>query len=100
MKQAAHVLLEAFPVQSAEAPRAEAEAALSAQFDCMQALLDDPEVRVRALAAEGVCRVLAQFWELLPTAVAKALLQVCESCFPVQSQAFSCLMTVRWHELC
>lgn len=80
--QAAHVLFEAFPLQGAEAQRSEAEAALSAQFDCLQSLLDDPEVRVRALAAEGVCRVLAQFWELLPTAVTKALLQVGFLSFP------------------
>jgi condensin-2 complex subunit G2 len=37
-------------------------------------LLNDDDVRVRALMVEGTCRVLATFWELIPPVVSKNLL--------------------------
>jgi hypothetical protein len=90
------VLFEAFPVQNTDAGRAEQDAALQMQFDAMLELLNDAEVsfrpdlidfshrssrhcitpfmqvRVRALAVEGCCRVVAQYWSLLPAQAARA----------------------------
>ena len=39
-----------------------------------QALLKDEVIAVRVVGVQGVCRVLALFWELIPTPTSRSLL--------------------------
>ena len=65
--QAALIFFEAFPLQSPDTMSTiELEALLQKQFDLLPALLKDVDHRVRATAAYGVCRILREFWEVIP----------------------------------
>jgi condensin-2 complex subunit G2 len=66
--QAALIFFEAFPLQSADTmTAAESEGLLQKQFDLLHTLLKDSDHRVRAVAAFGVCRILREFWEVIPS---------------------------------
>ena len=45
------------------------------QFDTLCQLMRDPHPPVRVIAVEGVCRILAHFWELIPSAVIMAMMK-------------------------
>jgi condensin-2 complex subunit G2 len=64
------LLCAAFPLQDSSQPRAAADALIQQQFEAMREAITDPSPGVRAVAAEGVARVLALFWELIPSATA------------------------------
>jgi hypothetical protein len=64
--QAATILFDAFPLQSEDSTAAEQDALMQKQFDLFVSLLKDPDHRVRAAVASGVCHVLREYWELIP----------------------------------
>ena len=65
--QATMVFFDAFPLQDTNATAKESEVILQKQFDLLSSLLKDDDHRVRAAAASGVCHVLREYWEALPT---------------------------------
>ena len=65
--QATMIFFDAFPLQDTDATTKEAEIILQKQFDLLSSLLKDDDHRVRAAAASGVCHVLREYWEALPT---------------------------------
>ena len=75
-RNAATLFVEAFPLQDPSLALGDLDALLQKQFDALHALLKDDAVPVRVVAVQGVCRVLAHFWELIPAPTAKALLLV------------------------
>ena len=48
---------------------------LQRQFRAFETALKDPSPEVRAASAQGVCRVLSIYWELIPQRVVTALLK-------------------------
>jgi len=72
--QSTIIFFDAFPLQNADSNAAEADAILQKQFDLLIALLKDGDHRVRAAAASGVCHILSQYWEALPTATTRKIL--------------------------
>lgn len=73
--QAAPIFFEAFPLQCpASMNTAETEQLLQKQFDFMTTLLKDSDHRVRAVAAFGVCRILREFWEVIPSGTTHQIL--------------------------
>ncbi|KAL1523555.1 hypothetical protein AB1Y20_018491 [Prymnesium parvum] len=75
-RNAAAILIEAFPLQDPNKPNVELDQLMQLQFDALQALLKDDVIAVRVVAVQGVCRVLALFWELIPTPTARLLLSL------------------------
>ena len=65
--QATMVFFDAFPLQDTEASSVESDVVLQRQFDLLSSLLKDDDQRVRAAAASGVCHVLREYWEALPS---------------------------------
>ena len=65
--QATMIFFDAFPLQDTDATAKESEIILQKQFDLLSSLLKDDDHRVRAAAASGVCHVLREYWEALPT---------------------------------
>ena len=49
---------------------------LQKQFNCLKGLLQDPAVAVRCVGISGICRVLCVYWEVIPVATAKSLMQI------------------------
>ena len=73
-RNAAVLFIEAFPLQDPTLPVTAIDAQMQMQFDALHALCKDPCVSTRLVGVQGVCRVLALFWELIPTLTAKSLL--------------------------
>ena len=77
-KNAALLLLDAFPLRATELEeagnQAGSDATLEAQFTALTSLLLDACPSVREVGVAGVCRVLGSYWELIPPAVSKTLL--------------------------
>lgn len=73
-KNAATLFIDAFPLQDASLPAVELDMTLQKQFDALSRILKDDAVGVRVVAVHGVCRILALFWDLIPSATTKALL--------------------------
>ena len=65
-RNAATLLIEAFPLQDPTLPLTQLDEALQRQFDALAALLKDDSVPVRVVAVQGVCRILALFWARPP----------------------------------
>ena len=72
--QAAMVFFDAFPLRESNATAAEVDSILQKQFDLLSSLLKDADHRVRAVATSGVCHILREYWELLPTHTTKQIL--------------------------
>lgn len=66
--------MDVFPLQNPDAGRAEADALWQKQYDALFALLSDGAPAVRAVAVQGVCKVLSVFWEVIPPTTAKSFL--------------------------
>ncbi len=73
-RNAAIMFLNAFPFQKSGSSREEEEALWQKQFDALFALLGDVAPAVRVVAAQGACRILNLFWEVIPAATARLLL--------------------------
>eukprot|EP00232_Nephroselmis_pyriformis_P015184 CAMPEP_0182884986 /NCGR_PEP_ID=MMETSP0034_2-20130328/19337_1 /TAXON_ID=156128 /ORGANISM="Nephroselmis pyriformis, Strain CCMP717" /LENGTH=877 /DNA_ID=CAMNT_0025018231 /DNA_START=21 /DNA_END=2651 /DNA_ORIENTATION=+ len=73
-RNAAHVLVDAFPLQDPAAPAEEADSLLQKQFKILTTLLKDDAPAVRQVAVEGVCSVLRVYWEMVPAATAVAFM--------------------------
>ena len=65
--QATMVFFDVFPLQDTDTTVTEADVILQRQFDLLSSLLKDEDHRVRAAAASGVCYILREYWEALPT---------------------------------
>lgn len=65
--QATMVFFDVFPLQDTDTTAAEADVILQRQFDLLSSLLKDDDHRVRAAAASGVCYILREYWEALPS---------------------------------
>lgn len=68
------LLVDAFPVVDPTAPKQQSDAAMQRNFTALYLLLSDPVPAVRVAAAQGCCRVLSSFWELVPAATTKRIL--------------------------
>lgn len=73
-RNAAALLIDAFPLQNPEAPQREVDALLQEQFEMLQALLGDTDAGVRVTGVQGVCRILGVFWELVPSGTLRTLI--------------------------
>lgn len=86
--QAALIFFEAFPLQSPDTmSAAESEQLLQKQFDLFHTLLKDSDHRVRAVAAFGVCRILREFWEVIPSGTTFQILSYVVSTLGVDSSS-------------
>lgn len=78
--QAAMLFLDVFPLQKASSNPEEADLILQKQFDQLTSLLKDGDHRVRAVATSGVCRIVKDYWEVLPPATIHNLLKyICDT---------------------
>lgn len=69
------LFLDIFPLQSSGGNAEQDERILQKQFDLLSTLLTDSDQRVRALTALGVCHILTEYWDVLPTATTHNLLK-------------------------
>ena len=72
--QATILFFDAFPLQGSDSSAVESDVILQKQFGLLTSLLKDADHRVRAAAASGVCHVLREYWEALPTQTTKQIL--------------------------
>lgn len=72
--QATIIFFDAFPLQESNATTIEIDLILQKQFDLLSSLLKDLDHRVRAVSTSGVCHILREYWELLPTQTTKQIL--------------------------
>ncbi|GAB4819198.1 hypothetical protein N2152v2_006244 [Parachlorella kessleri] len=63
---ALHVLVDAFPLRDPDESNQDTDKRLADQFAHLTSLLKDVVPEVRAAAVAGVCRVLNEYWELIP----------------------------------
>jgi hypothetical protein len=73
-RNAAILFLDAFPLQLSDAGQEDSEALWHKQFTALFSLLNDSCPAVRLAAAQGTCRLLAGYWEVVPASTAKDLL--------------------------
>ena len=73
-RNAATLFVEAFPLYDPAMSTVDIDGALQRQFDALSKLLMDESVGVRVVAVHGTCRVLALFWELIPSSTSRAFL--------------------------
>lgn len=73
-RNAALMLIDAFPLQTGSNSQSQLDELLQKQFSAIQALLEDTCVSVRCVAVSGVCRILNLFWELIPHVTTSSLL--------------------------
>ncbi|XP_070175011.1 condensin-2 complex subunit G2-like [Littorina saxatilis] len=70
----AALLLDAFPLQDTDSNAEDSDVLIQKQFDFIQRLVTDPCPEIRALTAEGMCRILRDFLEMIPGDVVHSLL--------------------------
>jgi condensin-2 complex subunit G2 len=68
------LFFDAFPLQGSDSSAVESDVILQKQFDLLSSLLKDADHRVRAAAASGVCHILREYWEALPTQTTRQIL--------------------------
>lgn len=73
---AAYILFDVFPLESPYDERETRDADLQRQCSIMVTLLTDRFRRVRCVAAKGVCKVLSQYWDLVPSTLRKKMIQI------------------------
>ncbi|KAJ4456690.1 putative Condensin-2 complex subunit G2 [Paratrimastix pyriformis] len=71
---AGSLMVAAFPLMDPDGDRETTDATLQRHFDALLALLKDPVPSVRVLGVGGVCRVLREFWEMIPAPTIRSLL--------------------------
>jgi len=75
------LLSAAFPIVEMSLGVAEHEEAMQRHYSAFLSLLNDPHDEIRKVAVAGVCKVLNQFWELVPAGIAAQLLgELIERC--------------------
>ena len=75
-RNAAMLLIDAFPLHDPDSSLEAMDDVLQKQFNCLKKLLEDPAVAVRCVGVSGICRVLCVYWEVIPPATIKTLLKV------------------------
>lgn len=75
-RNAATLLFNAFPLHDPYSGVQEIATLLDQQFLAIESLLFDPNPECRACAADGVCRLLALFWETIPKSRCSKFLQI------------------------
>ncbi|KAI3652047.1 hypothetical protein MP228_003350 [Amoeboaphelidium protococcarum] len=75
-KNAVCTLVDVFPLRDPESTPEDFDALLQRQFDILRMLLKDSNVQVRASAIQGLCRIFAVYWEMIPTEVLSDCLTV------------------------
>ena len=73
-RNACALLVDAFPLQDPYEDVEETDALLSRQMGHLRRLMEDDSPAVRAAAAEGACRVLNAYWELIPARTTASIL--------------------------
>ena len=64
---ALHLLLDLFPLEDPDVTKDVNDPLLEKQFFLLDKLLIDDCPEIRAVAVEGICRILNQFWEVIPS---------------------------------
>lgn len=80
-RHAVEIFIDVFPLVNPDPASGVASASsfasndelLQYQFDALLALLTDDDLGIRVLAISGISKILATWWEMLPTAVSKNL---------------------------
>ncbi|XP_037078543.1 condensin-2 complex subunit G2-like [Pollicipes pollicipes] len=73
---ATFLLLDTFPLEDPAACREERELELARQCRLITGLLRQSSHEVRVAAAKGVCKVLAQYWSIIPADDLKQMMKV------------------------
>ncbi|EER91229.1 hypothetical protein BDA96_01G175100 [Sorghum bicolor] len=63
---ALHLLLDLFPLEDPDVTKDVNDPLLEKQFFLIDKLLMDEYPEIRAVAVEGICRILNQYWEVVP----------------------------------
>ncbi|KAM7263266.1 hypothetical protein ACFE04_000949 [Oxalis oulophora] len=74
-QNALHLLLDLFPVEDPDSTKEEKDVLLDKQFFLLERLVIDDCPDTRAVAVEGCCRVLHQFWEIIPSSTITKMLK-------------------------
>ena len=74
--QSTVLLIDAFPLQDPSTTNVVIDEVLTRQFNVLENLLMDTVPSVRIVAIEGVCRILAVYWDLIPTKFTKTVLSL------------------------
>ncbi|XP_062211812.1 uncharacterized protein LOC133912875 [Phragmites australis] len=64
---ALHLLLDLFPLEDPDVTKDVNDPLLEKQFFLIDKLLMDDYPEIRAVAVEGICRILNQYWEVVPS---------------------------------
>jgi condensin-2 complex subunit G2 len=64
---ALHLLLDVFPLEDPDVTKDVNDPLLEKQFFLLDKLLMDDCPEIRAVTVEGLCRILNQFWEVIPS---------------------------------
>lgn len=73
-EQSAILFFDVFPLQATDESLEENETLLQKQFDLLTVMLQDADHRVRAASAFGVCKVLRDYWQLIPPTCVRQIL--------------------------
>jgi condensin-2 complex subunit G2 len=84
--QAVMLFFDAFPLQDPDSSsNGGGNCVIHKQFSLLSSLLKDCDHRVRAASASGVCRVLREYWEIMPSQSTRQILS-----YLVGTLAFDC----------
>ncbi|GJN24064.1 hypothetical protein PR202_gb11777 [Eleusine coracana subsp. coracana] len=72
---ALHLLLDLFPLEDPDVTKDVNDPLLEKQFYLLDKLLMDDCPEIRTVAVEGICRVLNQYWEVVPSPVISKFLR-------------------------
>ncbi|PXF42082.1 Condensin-2 complex subunit G2 [Gracilariopsis chorda] len=78
-RNAVMILADAFPIHDPGELREEIAKTIGYQCSKLLELLEDPSPIVRKASVEGTCRVLGLFWDLVPLASAKRMIDIITS---------------------
>lgn len=78
-RNAVMILADAFPIHDPGELREEIAKTIGFQCSKLLELLEDPSPIVRKASVEGTCRVLGLFWDLVPLASAKRMIDIITS---------------------
>lgn len=78
-RNAVTIMADAFPIHDPGATMEDIESGIVFQCGKLLNLLQDPSPIVRKAASEGSCRVLGLFWELVPIATARNMVDIITS---------------------
>ena len=63
---ALHLLLDLFPLEDPDVTKDVNDPLIEKQFFLIDKLLMDDYPEIRTVAVEGICRILSQYWEIVP----------------------------------